>query len=107
MLQQGGPQDGGAGGAAVSSDIGAVLYAIHGMSLSNINPTLTNGKIGVDVGVGAAGEGVRCHYLITKTASNHAHVSLMASAAALERAVDVSIWYNDEATFIKLLLKQM
>ena len=79
------------------SDVGAILAAIDG---TPITPALTTNRIGIDV------EG--CHrWLVTKTDGGRARVTDVASAAALDDASDVTIVYQDEATFIKLLIREM
>ena len=65
---------------------------------------LTTGAIGVDVGSGT--EHPR-RWLVVRDAAGCAAVSKVASAAALDHAADVTVEYSDEATFMKLLLREM
>ena len=65
---------------------------------------LTTGAIGIDIGSGA--EHPR-RWLVARDAAGCAAVSEVASAAALDGAAEVTVAYQDEATFLKLLLREM
>ena len=78
-------------------EVGAILAAVDGTPWP---PALTTNLIGIDL------EGC-CRWLVSKTDGGCARVTEVASAGALDEASDVTIVYADEATFVKLLVREM